>query len=115
MAMAALKVTERFDADENIMVIVAHDWALLDVIDFWPKPANGWYNAKWKERSQWKTFKGSRQSYQRRSTIMDVVIIMLNYCSTLRPFDNDHLILRPAAVQHSQKPYKVSRKGESCA
>lgn len=52
-ARDALKATEAFDADDNIMVIMAHDWTLLPILDLWPKTANGWFEAEWKERGRW--------------------------------------------------------------
>jgi hypothetical protein len=57
MAKDALNKLQNFDSDDNIMVIVAHDWTLLDVMEYWPKPANDWYKAEWKERGQWKFLK----------------------------------------------------------
>lgn len=57
MAREALKRTEAFDADEGIMVIMAHDWTLLGVMDFWPQSANGWREKEWKERGRWEFLK----------------------------------------------------------
>lgn len=57
MAREALKCIEAFDADENIMVIMAHDWTLLRVMEFWPKPANGWHEKEWKKKGRWELLK----------------------------------------------------------
>jgi len=46
------KLTE-FDAYEHIFPVIAHDNSLLDVIDFYPKPANDWLAKGWKQRSLW--------------------------------------------------------------
>lgn len=53
MSRAALGSMEIFDADDDIMVIIAHDWTLLSVLDYWPKPANGWFEAGWKSKGRW--------------------------------------------------------------
>lgn len=53
MAQDALKQIEAFDADENIMVIMAHDYTLLPYMSFFPKEANSWYEENWKGRSRW--------------------------------------------------------------
>jgi len=53
---AAREVVDKikaFDADENILVIAAHDWSLKDVIEFYPKPANSWKAKGWKENGRW--------------------------------------------------------------
>ncbi|KAF4981415.1 hypothetical protein FZEAL_2763 [Fusarium zealandicum] len=47
-----------FDSDENIMVIAAHDFTLLPILDYFPKEANGWYEAGWKTKSRWEFLKG---------------------------------------------------------
>ena len=57
MARDALSTTEAFDADDKILVIMAHDWTLLKVMDYFPQSANGWYNAQWKERGRWEFLK----------------------------------------------------------
>jgi glyoxylase-like metal-dependent hydrolase (beta-lactamase superfamily II) len=46
------KLTE-FDAYEHIFPVIAHDNSLLDVIDFYPKPANDWLAKGWKQKSFW--------------------------------------------------------------
>lgn len=54
MSRRNLSSMEIFDADDDIMVIIAHDWTLLSVLDYWPKPANDWYAAGWKSQGRWK-------------------------------------------------------------
>lgn len=56
-ARESLKTIESFDADENILVVMAHDWTLLGILDYFPKSANGWYDAAWKERGRWEFLK----------------------------------------------------------
>jgi glyoxylase-like metal-dependent hydrolase (beta-lactamase superfamily II) len=45
---------EQFDADERIMVIVAHDGSLLPVLDVFPKSMNNWKETGWKTSGQWR-------------------------------------------------------------
>lgn len=57
MARSALKSMEPFDADENIMVITAHDYTLLPILSFWPKEANVWYEENWGQKGRWEFLK----------------------------------------------------------
>jgi glyoxylase-like metal-dependent hydrolase (beta-lactamase superfamily II) len=43
-----------FDAMENVFVIFAHDESLADVVDYYPKTANGWKSRGWKEKGLWR-------------------------------------------------------------
>ncbi|KAG5765643.1 hypothetical protein H9Q72_006288 [Fusarium xylarioides] len=43
-----------FDANEDVLVVMAHDSGLLDLIDFFPKQANDWREKGWKEQSRWR-------------------------------------------------------------
>lgn len=52
-ARDSLKLIERFDADENVFIITAHDWTLLSSLNFWPQDVNGWYDAGWKQSTRW--------------------------------------------------------------
>jgi hypothetical protein len=43
-----------FDADPNVLIVIAHDPTSLDVFDFFPKGTMNDWNAKgWKEASHW--------------------------------------------------------------
>ena len=43
-----------FDADENVMVCIAHDGGLLEVLDWYPDGnINQWKEKGWKERTKW--------------------------------------------------------------
>ncbi|KAI5918726.1 beta-lactamase-like protein [Camillea tinctor] len=53
-AEATISKMVPFDASEDVFVIVAHDGTLSDVIDFFPKKANGWKEKGWKETSRWR-------------------------------------------------------------
>ncbi|KAJ3170397.1 hypothetical protein HDU88_009026 [Geranomyces variabilis] len=52
---AELAVThlQKFDADESVLVVIAHDETLLGIVNFWPLPANTWKEKGWKETSRW--------------------------------------------------------------
>ena len=43
-----------FDAQENILVMIAHDNTMLDVVDFFPHSANDWKSKGWREKGLWK-------------------------------------------------------------
>ena len=43
-----------FDAYENIFVNIAHDRSLYDVVEYFPKTANGWSQKKWKQEGRWR-------------------------------------------------------------
>ncbi|KAI7280268.1 Metallo-hydrolase/oxidoreductase [Hortaea werneckii] len=45
---------EEYDAQENIFAMIAHDGSLFDVVDFYPKSANGWKAKGWKEQGRWR-------------------------------------------------------------
>ncbi|KAK3620448.1 hypothetical protein LTR56_022734 [Elasticomyces elasticus] len=53
-AMESLDKFTGFDAQDNIFAVIAHDPSLLDVVEFYPKPANGWKAKGWKEVSRWR-------------------------------------------------------------
>ena len=42
-----------FDAHENILVVIAHDNTLLDIVDFFPHSANDWKDKGWREKGLW--------------------------------------------------------------
>ncbi|KIW56447.1 hypothetical protein PV05_05106 [Exophiala xenobiotica] len=45
---------EEFDADPNVLVVIAHDPTSLDVFDFFPKGTmNNWQKKGWKQASHW--------------------------------------------------------------
>ncbi|KAK6073158.1 metallo-beta-lactamase superfamily protein [Seiridium cupressi] len=57
MAERSVRPMERFDADDNVFIITAHDAKFSPGLDFWPKGANGWFKAGWKESSTWEFLK----------------------------------------------------------
>jgi glyoxylase-like metal-dependent hydrolase (beta-lactamase superfamily II) len=44
----------RFDGDDNVLTIFAHDETLLDVIDFFPQLANDWKEKQWGRQGHWR-------------------------------------------------------------
>ncbi|KAJ3576526.1 hypothetical protein NPX13_g3670 [Xylaria arbuscula] len=52
-ARAALEKMKLFDADEKVLVVLAHDYTLLPVMEFWPQTANNWHEGDWKEKGRW--------------------------------------------------------------
>lgn len=53
MSREALSGVEAFDADDNILVVMAHDWTLLNIMEYFPQSANCWHDAQWKAKSRW--------------------------------------------------------------
>ncbi|CAN9280720.1 unnamed protein product [Alternaria alternata] len=51
------KMTE-FDADENVLGVVAHDRTLLDVLEFYSANANSWKEKGWREAENIAAFGG---------------------------------------------------------
>jgi glyoxylase-like metal-dependent hydrolase (beta-lactamase superfamily II) len=43
-----------FDADEHVLVVIAHDRSMHDVVDFFPKPANEWKSKGWGTSGRWR-------------------------------------------------------------
>jgi hypothetical protein len=43
-----------FDAQDNVFINIAHDTSLYDVIEFFPKTANGWSQKRWKQEGTWR-------------------------------------------------------------
>ena len=53
-AEATLGKLKVFDARDDVLVIIAHDKSLLDVIDVFPKGANEWKQKGWKVTGRWR-------------------------------------------------------------
>lgn len=48
------------DADEKVLVVMAHDDSLLDVLDFFPKYLDGFVGKGWAEQARWGFLKDFR-------------------------------------------------------
>lgn len=44
---------QEFDALDSVLVVLAHDATLLDIVDFFPKTAVGFGEQTWKDRARW--------------------------------------------------------------
>ena len=42
-----------FDANDSVLLIIAHDWSLLQVVDLYPKDINQWKQHNWGELGRW--------------------------------------------------------------
>ena len=65
-ANETLRKVQAFDADDRVLVVIAHDYTLLEVVDFFPKEANGWKAKGWKEEGRW----GFLRDFQRAVEIV---------------------------------------------
>lgn len=52
-AKATLEKLQEADASDDILVVIAHDDSILDIVDFYPKGANDWKAKGWGEKSRW--------------------------------------------------------------
>ena len=43
-----------FDANDSVLVIIAHDWSLLHVVDLYPKHLNQWKQHNWGKLGRWR-------------------------------------------------------------
>lgn len=59
LAMQSCTDWQEYDAQENIFAMIAHDASLMDVVDFYPKPANGWREKGWKDEGRWRFLRDS--------------------------------------------------------
>lgn len=54
LAIESCNKWQEYDAQENIFAMVAHDASLMDIVDFYPKSANGWRRQGWKDAGRWR-------------------------------------------------------------
>ncbi|KAI9170591.1 Cytochrome P450 monooxygenase mpaDE [Paramyrothecium foliicola] len=53
IARDVISKLQRFDADDRILILAAHDTSFRDIIDVFPKKADGWKAKDWKSRGRW--------------------------------------------------------------
>ncbi|KAK6530723.1 hypothetical protein TWF281_007562 [Arthrobotrys megalospora] len=53
-AQEVINKIQAFDADERVFVLNAHEWNYYDVLEVFPKTANGWKKKGWKEKARWR-------------------------------------------------------------
>jgi hypothetical protein len=54
VAERSLEGLTEFDAHENILVVLAHDASLRDVVGFYPQDANDWKQKLWRNKGRWR-------------------------------------------------------------
>ncbi|KAJ9661548.1 hypothetical protein H2198_001928 [Neophaeococcomyces mojaviensis] len=52
-ACESLSKLELFDADDDVLVCISHDPALLSVLPFYPSTINEWHKKRYKQRLRW--------------------------------------------------------------
>ncbi|KAL2112391.1 hypothetical protein VUR80DRAFT_7746 [Thermomyces stellatus] len=53
-ARESISRLKALDANERILVVIAHDPAVMNVLPFYPRhELNGWYEARWKDKLRW--------------------------------------------------------------
>jgi hypothetical protein len=45
---------QKVDGSEEVLVVMAHDASLKNVLSYWPKPANTWQSEGWKSKGTWR-------------------------------------------------------------
>ncbi|KAM5349467.1 hypothetical protein ACJ41O_005972 [Fusarium nematophilum] len=53
VAQETIERVQELDALDNVLLAVAHDPVLLDVVDFYPRKVNAFMEKGWKQKSQW--------------------------------------------------------------
>lgn len=54
----------RLDANEDILMLLAHDSTVVGVIDEFPKDVNSWKEKGWKEQTKWAFLDESNDAYR---------------------------------------------------
>ena len=62
VATESLEKLKSFDADDKILLALAHDSTLKGIVDEFPKSANDWQQKGWKEASRWKFLADFKQA-----------------------------------------------------
>ncbi|KAL4877816.1 beta-lactamase-like protein [Aspergillus karnatakaensis] len=53
LAMQTLEKLQELDCDENVFVVIAHDFAVRDVVSHFPEDLNGWKARGWGRELRW--------------------------------------------------------------
>lgn len=56
-ATRSIEKLYEFDANESVFVNIAHDMSIYDIVDYFPKTANGWSQKGWKQEGRWRFLK----------------------------------------------------------
>lgn len=64
---------QKFDGskDENIMVCVAHDESLLDIIDFFPMKVNNFLEKGWVSKLRWRFLRDFAKAVDRQDQVAE--------------------------------------------
>lgn len=52
-AMRTIDAIRRFDDDENVLLVAAHDRTVSEALETFPRSANEWKEKGWKEKTKW--------------------------------------------------------------
>ena len=63
-AVSTLRKVQEFDANDRVFVMIAHDYSLPDVVDFFPKEANHWKTKGRKEEGRWRFLKDFQKAIE---------------------------------------------------
>ncbi len=64
-ATRTIRKLEAFDACPDVFVVIAHDDAILDVVDVFPRDANGWKVKGWAEKVRWAFLRDFKKAVDR--------------------------------------------------
>jgi hypothetical protein len=52
-ATETVEKLKAFDGRDDVLIVIAHDSTMLDVMDLFPKDINGWKANDWADRGRW--------------------------------------------------------------
>lgn len=52
-AEKTIRSIEKFDADDRVLVVFAHDVSIYETLEYFPKPADDWKTKNWKDVGRW--------------------------------------------------------------
>ncbi|KAJ3531244.1 hypothetical protein NM208_g8960 [Fusarium decemcellulare] len=58
---------QRFDADERVLFIYAHDITMFEMLDYFPQTVDNWRSKSWKAESRWKFLVDLQQIARKRA------------------------------------------------
>ncbi|PVH95102.1 Metallo-hydrolase/oxidoreductase [Periconia macrospinosa] len=53
-AQETIEKLKVFDGRDDVLIVIAHDATLLDVMEFFPKDMNNWKGKRWADRGRWR-------------------------------------------------------------
>jgi glyoxylase-like metal-dependent hydrolase (beta-lactamase superfamily II) len=56
-AQETIEKLKAFDGRDDVLIVIAHDATLLDVMEFFPKDMNDWKGKDWADRGRWQFLK----------------------------------------------------------